>query len=605
MYPFYRIQDVFASDGCAASFSGRIDREIRIVIEGLYKKIDFAETVDMFRRHADLFAAGEFWGKLMRAACAYYAVTGDEALRQVLDRSMEDMLSVQAPDGEISCAPRETQPNGTHGSDLWERKYVLLGMLAYYEVFRSRRVLDAACALASYTCGQVGALPKTPVTETGWAFCGIESASILEPVVKLYGLTGRPEYMELARHIVEETGCCARENIFLAIEAGKSPKDVGSNGKPEESIAKAYEMMSCFEGLCEYYRATGNERWLAIVRKFYARLLEEEITLLGSGGADKPYNLGPGKGEQWNFTRYEQTNPDIELTMETCVTITWMKLCLQYLRLTGDRRAADEIERSYCNALSGALRPDGAFFDYFPRFNGVRGGRVNFTYDISGFPLSCCTANGPAGYAALASAAVMRAGDGAAVNLFFDGTYEAGGFTLRIEGGFPFGEGVRITVLRAPAGRHTLRIRIPGWCGDFTLYSVPSAGDNGWTERDGYALVTREWKASDEVRVRLPHTLRVVPAPHGSNRAGDGYFALVWGPLVMARDRRFDLRFDQSLPFPDTQALPCTPVKPDGVGAALKTRIGGEEITLVDYADAGGTWDDASAYRSWFPVAEK
>ena len=40
---------------------------------------------------------------------------------------------------------------------------------------------------------------------------------------------------------------------------------------------------------------------------------------------------------------------------ETCVTVTWMKLCHQLLRLTGDRVFADAIEQSFVNAYLGAF----------------------------------------------------------------------------------------------------------------------------------------------------------------------------------------------------------------------------------------------------------
>ncbi len=611
-FTYYKEMDSQMEADGTISFSGILDDEIHAVIEGLYKKIDFSKTVDIFREKQDLFAAGEFWGKLMRGGCAMYAVTKDPVLKTILDCSMNDMLSVQKPDGEISATPRAAQPNGTHGSDMWERKYVLLGMYAYYKVFGGKHILDAMCALADYTCAQVGRAPKTPITETGWAFCGIESSSILEPIVKLYGLTGKANYLELARHIVEETGCCSRENIFEAILAGKSPKDIGGTGVKTESIAKAYEMMSCFEGLCEYYRATGEAKYLRVIRLFFDCLLEEEITLLGSGGADAPYNLGPGTGEQWNYTRYEQTNPDITLSMETCVTITWMKLCLQYLRLTGDARAADQIEISYYNALSGALRPDGGFFDYFPQFNGVRGSKVNFTYDIGGMPLSCCTANGPAGYGMLGDAACMRTLDGVVLNLYLPGSYENDCFGLRVEGTYPAGETVTVSVLYAPLGKHTISFRIPAYCNRnaFTIHTVPHVQEASAAEhmetgyRNGYAYITREWKKLDQIVIKIPHTLRVVKAPHGSNRKGDAYFALTYGPLVMARDARFDAAFDQPLPLPAEDAvLPCVPLVIDGVKAAVETVIGEKKVTLVDYASAGKTWDAASAYRSWFPIA--
>ncbi len=604
-YPYYRINDTLTPTTAAPHFSGTLHAHIDTVTRGLFCRIDFSKTVDMFRNTMDLFAAGEFWGKLMRAACIFYELTEDDALKSVIRASMEDMLTVQSDDGEISCTPHTAQPNGTHGSDLWERKYVLLGMEAYYRVFGDARVLDAMCRLADYTCAQVGSRVdgKTPVTDTGWAFCGIESSSILEPMVRLYGLTGREPYLALARHIVEETGACRRENIFDAIRAGRSPYTVGSNGNPKESIAKAYEMMSCFEGLCEYYRATGNPVWRDTACRFFDALLREEITLLGSGGADAPYNLGPGTGEQWNRTKFEQTNPDITLSQETCVTITWMKLCLQMLRLTGDVRCADEIERSFENALLGALKPDGAYFDYFPSFNGVRGGKVNFTYNIGDMPLSCCTANGPAGLAALRDAAVMEYGDGCAVMLCLPGEYRTAHlhFSCTPQPDLQPEKRILFEILDAAAGEQTLYLRIPAWTAVHTVTAPDTLTVQKPTNDHRYLTLRGTFRPGDQITLSLARRLTVIPAPHGSNRAGDHFFALTFGASVMCRDKRFDPDFDQPLTRPDTDSLPYQVISLPGVQTAVKTEIDGQEIILVNYASAGATWDDASAYRSWFP----
>ena len=604
-FPYFKIKDCFAPTDAVPCFTGELDQKLRMVSDGLFKKIDFSKTVDMFRCTLDLFAAGEFWGKLMRAACIFYECTGDDALKAVITASMEDMLSVQKPDGEISCTPRTAQPNGTHGSDMWERKYVLLGMHAYYRVFGDERVLNAMCRLADYTCNQVGAKSegKTPITETGWAFCGIESSSILEPMIKLYGITGREPYLKLAQHIVEETGACKRENIFEAIENGKMPYLIGSNGNPTESIAKAYEMMSCFEGLCDYYRVTGEERWKNIALTFFDRLLDEEITLLGSGGADQPYNLGPGTGEQWNRTKFEQTNPNITLAQETCVTITWMKLCLQILRLTGDRRCADEIERSYQNALLGALRPDGAFFDYFPKFDGTRGGHVNFTYTIGDMPLSCCTANGPAGMAVLRDAAVMDTANGAALLLYLPGDYKTAHMELRCQvlPEIMAEKRVQYTILKTDMeNAQTLQIRIPAWASNCRIEANFQAEE--MTRENGYLLIRRVWKTDDTFTVYFMRELRVVKAPHGSNRAGDNFFALTFGADVMARDFRFDQNYDKPLTLPTSETLSVQMITLPDVNTALITEIGGQRVTLVNYASAGATWDDVSAYRSWFMI---
>lgn len=586
-------------------FSGAFDHALRSLSSGLFCRINFSKTADYFRDTLDPFAAGEFWGKLMRAACVIAEYTGDAALRKVVDDAMEDMLSIQAPDGNISTTPREKQPNGTHGSDLWERKYVLLGMLAYYHLSGSQRVLDAACRLADYTAAQVGNPPKTPITQTGWAFCGIESSSILDPIMQLYNLTGRDNYLALGRHIIEESGACARENIFTAIENGKSPWEIGSNGNPHESIAKAYEMMSCFEGLLEYYLATGNARWLRIATLFADRVNKEEITHLGSGGADAPFNLGPGVGEQWNRTASEQTNPAIHKTMETCVTITYMKLMARLYLINGDVSLIDRIEVSLYNALLGAMKEDGSYFDYFPKFNGLRSTEVNFAYQVGDISLSCCTANGPAGIALLPQLYAVCRSDGAiAFNLYADAEIRLRGYTFRMTSEYPYGSRTTLTFLTVPesAETQTLLFRIPGWCDNAAMQVC---GKPAAVQSAGYTSVTGSWKAGDTIELSFPIQPVVHAAPHGSDRAGDPFVLVTAGPLVLSRDRRFDPQPDAPV-SPSDNTFTRLPAM-DGTRCLWRMSCPGyADALLCDYASAGTTWDEGSRYRSWLPVsAEK
>lgn len=589
----------------SVKLSGFADEKIRLIMEGLLKVIDMHALADYFRDTLDQFATGEFWGKLMRASCLIAGYTGDPTLRAIVDDAAEDMLSLQKEDGALSTCPEATQPNGTNGSDLWERKYALMGLLSYYELTGSRKALDGAVRLVRFTASQVGPAPKTPITETGWAFYGIESSSILEPVMRVYHITKEPAAMELAKHIIE-SGCCKRENIFAAIRAGKSPKDVGSNGNPRESIAKAYEMMSCFEGLAEYYRATGEETALETVRLFWDKVVSEEITLLGAGGADAPYNLGPGTGEQWNFTRFEQTNPDVDLMMETCVTVYWMRLCHQLLRLTGDARYADQMEISIYNAIYGALRPDGRFFEYFPRFNGARNPKVNFSSNIRGFDLSCCTANGPTALGMIPALAFTGTRDGAALNL-----YETG------EAHIPSGNGV-VTVLTDSSypreGRISLRIadiegdiapaftlslRVPGFASQFCVESAKDPARVLTGEPGTYVDLT-DPRAGDEFLITFAIPLVRHEAPHGSNRAGDDFAAFTYGSLLLARDSRDSI--DPLLPIPDAP-VESYRILPSERKGFLKAEIvtGGETLRLVDYMSAGNGWDGGT-FASWLPV---
>jgi uncharacterized protein len=593
--------------GCV-KLAGTADEKIRLVCEGTLKKIDMHTLADFFRNTEDQFATGEFWGKLMRAACMLCAYTGDPELRRIVDDSAADMMSIQRADGCLSTVPDALQPQGTHGSDLWERKYALMGLLSYYELTGSADALDACVRLVRYTNAQVGDRPRKPITETGWAFYGIESSSILEPVMRVYHATGDSAAMELASHIVR-VGCCGRENIFEAIWAGKSPYRIGDNGNPRESIAKAYEMMSCFEGLCEFYRATGNSQALETAILFWEEVNEEEITLLGSGGADAPYNLGPGTGEQWNRTRFEQTNPDVDLMMETCVTVYWMRLCHQLLRLTGEVKYADAIEVSLYNAIFGALRPDGSFFEYFPRFNGARNPRVNYSFNINGFDLSCCTANGPTGLALAPAVAIAGTPDGAAINLYMEEKahipVSEGTVVLSVRSEFPRVGHICVTVESSTLPEGTpfaLDVRVPGYAEHFAV--LPN-GDSGQLLNGvpgTYLRIAEKVKAGDEYIIAMDYSPVRHAAPHGSNPAGNGFSAFTYGPILLARDSR-DCENPLS-PIPQDEIGDWRAESPERDGLLrMHLQIGGEELTLVDYMSAGSGWDGGT-FASWLPVAK-
>lgn len=587
--------------------SGIFDQKINLVTNGILKKIDMYALADYFRNTADMFATGEFWGKIMRASCMACGYLQDSQLMTIIDTAASDMLSIQRADGCISTCPDHTQPNGSNGSDLWERKYVLMGLLAYYDLTGRKEVLDAALALVKYTYAQVGECPKTPITKTGWAFCGIESSSILEPVLRVYHLTGDPDALSLGQYIVK-SGCCARENIFEAIRQGKSPLEIGDNGNPKESIAKAYEMMSCFEGLCEYYRATGEAWALETVELFWNRVKEEEITLLGSGGADAPFNLGPGTGEQWNRTRYEQTNPDIDLMMETCVTVYWMRLCHQLLRLTGNVKYMDELEVSLYNPILGAIRPDGEFFEYFPRFNGSRNPKVNYSFNIKGFDLSCCTANGPTGLMFAPLLAVSQIHGGVVFNLYETGNYRVptqdGYIAFEVTSDYPKTGFVSIrtteVVGEAPQD-YVVSFRVPNFAQNFQV--AIEGADKGMVakfEANQYADLTIDMVEGLSMKITFDIPLVMHKAPHGSQRAGDNFVALTYGSIVLARDERDGVS-------------PLTPVLSDEIkgvsvnhspyGGFLSAVVQMKEETLIlnDYMSVGNAWD-GGCFATWLPT---
>lgn len=580
----------------AVRFRGEVDARIRLSRERHLRVLDPQALTSWFRDRPDPFASGEFWGKTVRAACPLYRYAGDGALRERVRAMVDALLATQDADGCISTQSRARQPLG---SDLWERKYVLLGLLAWHEAEGDARALDAALRLADHVLSLVGPPPRRRIVDTGWAFAGIESSSILEPILRLHRLSGRDRLLDFARYIVEEEGACGRGSIFAAALAGVAPRDIGGTGDQAQSIAKAYESMSCFEGLVEYHRATGARRWLDAAIAYHRALREREIAIIGSGGGEGPHNRGPGVGEQWNDTALDQADPAPRRRMETCVTVTWMKLCLQLLRATGDPRYADDIEESLHNALMGAQRPDGAAWDYFQNLAGLRGGGDNFASDVAGFRLSCCTANGPMGYAILPGLAVMRSARGLAVNLYLPGTAtaelpQAGSVRLDIVTAYPADGRIVITVHPQRPARFAIALRIPAWSADPRL----RAGGSPHPAAPGaYAAIERDWAPGDRIELDLDLSCRRLAAPRGP------YLALRRGPLVLARDLRLGGDPDAPVRLEERpQASAFDPGFPVQAACRLAAADGGS-VALVDYASAGRTWDAASRFRTWLPLA--
>ena len=136
---------------------------------------------------ADLGWRGEYWGKLMRGACMTWQYTKDETLYQILQESVSELLDTQDEEGRISTYSKEAE---FQGWDMWCRKYVLLGLLHFEEICRDEKqkeqILEAAGKHLDYIMDHIGREEgKKSITKTSDHWLGINSSSILEPVVRL------------------------------------------------------------------------------------------------------------------------------------------------------------------------------------------------------------------------------------------------------------------------------------------------------------------------------------------------------------------------------------------------------------------------------------
>ncbi|MGC9942285.1 MAG: beta-L-arabinofuranosidase domain-containing protein [Verrucomicrobiota bacterium] len=548
--------------------TGRLGEKLDLCVANRLLVQDLESVVAPYREKTETGGADwrcEYWGKWFTSLALADAYKSTTATRAMRDDAAQALMATAAPDGYLGT---RALAHRTEGWDVWGCKYALLGLIADYDRTRDPAPLAAAGREADVLIAELGP-GKTDIADVG-EWNGLPASSVLEPVVLLYERTGNKKYLDFAEYIV---ACWSSPSKRLP--AGMRLVEDSLAGKnPDQMCApKAYEMMSCFEGLCELYRATGKREYLDASVKLADGIFREETTLVGVGTSS----------EVW-FSGSKQQTGLVEKPMETCVTVTWMKLCDQLLRLTGDVRYADELEKNLYNGLLGAMMPDGQWWAYF---DGLMGVRVPSYVQHADVGLSCCVVNGPRGLMLTPFWAFMQSADGPVVNLYAPGSAQVGTVKLEINGDYPVSDHVEIRVLPARTGMFTLTLRVPAWS-ERTELSV-----NGEPQpvTPGYAKIRRNWRTGDRVGITFDMVAKVVEL--------NGQIALQRGPVVLSLDNRLTPASAGLVTLDRNPDLKPDPAAAKRIGAWMAFDVG--PLTFCDYASAGNAFSEENTFRTWLP----
>lgn len=599
---FEQKSDLPCADACFAESAGAFEfddvlsgeiakiRKIQLLDRDLWKKL-----VDIFRRDN---ADGEFgtwkceyWGKMMRGACFVYktAPTPDDELYSVLEETVRDLLTTQDELGRICTY---TVENEFTGWDIWGRKYVMLGLIYFLGICRDGElydtVLTALTAHADYITEKIGhGEDQREIAACSGAWDGLNSCSILEPFVLLFNLTKEPRYLEFSEYIASFGGTL-HENYFKIALENKTP--IASYGQP-----KAYEMISCFDGLAELSKITGNEDYRQAVINFADRLLKEETTVIGCLGCDSEClnHASVMQSDGGFIPTMEFKGEDIHIMQETCVTVTWMKFLWQLWRMTGDAKYMDAFEISMYNAMSAALKDEidpnenGGIIlpvhSYNPLRHDIRSEIVGGQQLITENSLyGCCVCISSAGFALDTLAAAGHDSNGTIyLNLYRNGRITLGDAVLDIKTAYPLSGSVNITV-SSSEGEKNLALRIPEWAGQS---DVAVNGDTR-TVRSGYCELAVS--KGDTITIELPMDVRFMTPDDAADvpTGRDDYICVRRGPIVFALDDTdeneptVNIHTDTDAVLAKNANIPCR------YALTVKT-ADGRNVTLVDYRSAG------------------
>lgn len=639
------MKEVFHNEaGNQWEFHGIMEQAVRFVEDFQLLRTDlWTRFVQQFKEDADYEAGwrGEYWGKMMRGACFVYDYSKNPKLYQVLKDTIEDMLTAQDELGRISSYAVSHEFDGW---DLWSRKYVLLGMQYFMEICEDAdlrsRIVDSMCRQVDYIMTKIGDEEgKKTITKATRHWRGLNSSSILEPIVRLYELTGEKRYFDFATYIVNCGGTDVVNIFELAYEDKMYPY--------QYPVTKAYEMTSCFEGLLEYYKVTGIERYKTAIIRFANKVLESDFTVIGSSGCTH---------ELLDHSTVRQANTNMgKIMQETCVTVTMMKFFHKLNRLTGEAKFADAFETSFYNAYLGSLNTEKVieptileehaewnieplpFDSYSPLTAGTRGNGIGGLKLMSdNHYYGCCACIGAAGLGAVPKEALLHGENSIVMNLYFDGkivtkTPQGKELILFTQTAYPTDGKIRMTLELHEKEAFELLLRIPAWSKEhsLTLNGTEQMTEGTVVGTDGYFHINREWAQGDELVLSLDMRTEVLyPIPYGSqilmnhvvwgantmipaydeeDPKAKHHIALRRGPIMLAQENRLGYSVDEPITLPVAMdgyaqvSFPEKEIAPYEHMIELEVPLmDGSRIHVTDYASAGKLWTEESKMAVWF-----
>ncbi len=474
--------------------------------------------------------------KVIEGAAYALSLRPDPALDRQLDACIARVAAAQEPDGYLYTF-RTMHPDAPAHEWVDPQRWLLDPLLSH-ELYNLGHLYEAGVAHFQAT----GKRPLLDVCQRSaellWRDFGGRSRRLAPGhqvielgLAKLYRVTGDARWLELAR-------------IFLEARGPGGPVYSQQHQRVEEqteAVGHAVRANYQYAGMADVAALSGDARLVRTLRALWDNAAGRKLALTGGVGA-------LGHGEAYGAD-YELPN---DAYNETCAAIALMMWNHRMFLLTGEAHYMDVLERTCFNGfISGAALTGDRFFYPNPlEYDGA----ATFNHGYAGrapwFGCACCPPNLVRTTAAITGYFYAVRDQSLYVNCFAasEGVVPVAGgeVTVRQETDYPWSGRVRLTVSPAAPTSLTLRVRIPGWVRGrpvpSELYGYDEATPAAWSLRvggqavaapleQGYAVLTRVWRAGDVVELDLPMPVRTV---HASPRVAAlaGRVALERGPVV-------------------------------------------------------------------------
>lgn len=508
--------------------------------------------VDNFRKAARLMSGpqkGKRYNdsdvfKALEAAAYALTLKPDPELELEIDKLIEIIGKAQEPDGYLFTARTIDPANPAPGSgqerwsnlrvshELYNVGHMYEAAVAHFEATGKKSLLNIALKNAELILQTFG-----PGRRRG--FPGHQEIEI--GLAKLYRLTGRKDFLELAKFFLDERGHYYQGTPYPESDPFSvyNSDEYLQNHKPvleqDEAVGHAVRATYMYSGMADVAALGNYPEYIKAIDRLWENVVGKKMYLTGGVGSR---GITEGFGEAYEL-------PNAEAYAETCASIGNSFWNYRLFLLHSDARYVDVFERILYNGLLSGVSLNGERFFYQNPLESAG------DYERSPwFEVACCPANITRFLLSLPGYMYAVSEDRLFVNLFInsEAMVRLGNREVKIiqETNYPWDGKIKLVIEPVKTCEFSLSLRIPGWArgqavpGDLYAFADKFAGTpvvkvNGeeqpLTEQSGYVQLKRIWKKGDVVELSLPMPVRRLTA-HPAVEANRNRVALQRGPIV-------------------------------------------------------------------------
>ena len=458
------------------------------------------------------YVPGHTFGQYMSGLARAYAATGDKPTQAKIHRLVQGYAATITPKFyEGYCLPCYTFDK------------INCGLIDAHQFAHDPAALPA---LAHATDAVMPYLPPQALTRPEMAarphpniaYTWDESYTLPENFFLAWKRSGDRRYFDLAQRFLQD------KDYF-------DPLAAGDNALPGQH---AYSHVNALSSASQAYLVLGSDKHLRAARNGFDFVVAQSFST-GGWGPNETF-VAPGSGGLGDSLH--STHASFETP---CGAYGHFKIVRYLMRITGDSRYGDSMERVLYNTILGAepLQPSGFSF-YYSDYNND----AAKVYYPEEWP--CCSGTFPQVTADYGISSYFGARDGVFVNLFVPSRlrFQQQGtrFSLEQQTRYPYTNETTLRLTGDNPRTFTIALRVPAWAGPATSVAI---NGNRWQSDlhpGAFARIEREWKSGDTIEYSLDRAQRLEAVDHEHPNT----VALMAGPLALFALNSEESRFTRA-----------------------------------------------------------